>query len=288
MEQRETATRGASPVLPRLMDDLPEPAPAAPAPRRRVRIAVRERLARWSAAANAWLRTRQGRRAAVAAALIVVMAGGAGLAVALWPRRVPDYLNDPIDEVLDFTLLTSDFNNLPLEQRLALIKDLVHRLKNASAEDSMLMAAFAATIREKARKQLEENAQRLALDMLDSYAIEYTDVPDDRRAAFLDEKIIEFTTLMQEISGEKGGLSDDPEERLAQIKRQARRDQEAMRRRSGPMRAERVAGFLGFLNEGPGELTDPRQQARMTRFTRDMVRHLRGQDLATGKPRGGG
>ena len=39
------------------------------------------------------------------------------------------------------------------------------------------------------------------------------------------------------------------------------------------------------LNEGPGELTDPKQQARMTRFTRDMVRHLRGQDITSGRPR---
>mgnify|MGYP001371839425 CR=1 FL=1 len=281
----------SAPALPSLMDDIPVPAAAARngarsgPPRRDV---LRERLAAGAARLREFLRTRTGRRVAIAAAAVLLIGGGIGLTVALWPRPVPDYLNDPLDEILDFTLLTDDFNTLPIEQRLALIKDLVHRLKNASAEDSILMAAFAASIRDKARKQLEANAQRLALDMLDNYAIGYHDVPPEDRAEYLDRTVIEFTRLMEDISGERSGLSEDPNERLAQIKRQAKRDQERMGRNAGPMRADRVSGFLGFLNDGPGELTDPAQQARMTRFTRDMIRHLRGQDLSTGAPKGGG
>ena len=34
----------------------------------------------------------------------------------------------------------------------------------------------------------------------------------------------------------------------------------------------------------PGKVSDPVQRGRMTRFMRDMTRHLRDQDPATGKP----
>lgn len=283
--QRPPTTTGGL-GLPPLLEEPPAPAappkrPPRPPLRDRLRAALQRRLAPES-------RKRTIRAAIAAGAALAILAGSTG-AYLLWPRRVPDYLNDPMDQVLDFTLLTDEFNRLPLEKRLELVRDLIQRLKNASAEDSVLMAAFAASIRDKARKQLEENGQRLAIDMLDSYAAGYNHIPPQDRAAYLDEKILEFTRLMEDLSGEKSGLSDDPDERLAQIKRQAKRDQQRMsERNSDPMEPGRVFGFIGFLRDGPDRLVSPVQEARMTRFTRDMVRHLRGQDVATGKPRGPG
>lgn len=256
--------------------------PAAPrSPHRRKLAAL---LARARAPENRRTVTRIG----VVSAVLITALGSAAAAVALWPRAAPDYLSDPMDQVLDFTLLTDEFNKLPLEKRLELVKDLITRLKNSSSEDSVMMAAFAATIRDKARKQLEENGQRLAMDMLDSYAMDYGDVPPEQQADFLDDKIIEFTRLMEDLSGERSGLSEDPSERLNQLKEQAKRDQQRMSERAGAMQADRVAGFVGFLRDGPAELANPVQQARMTRFTRDMVRHLRGQDISTGRPKGPG
>lgn len=36
-----------------------------------------------------------------------------------------------MDEVLNYTLLTDEFNNLPVDKRLELLKDLIDRLKNS-------------------------------------------------------------------------------------------------------------------------------------------------------------
>jgi hypothetical protein len=221
----------------------------------------------------------------VAAAIAVLVVGVIGVR-ALMPRSVPDYANDPMDEVMDFTLLSDDFNSLPVEKRLDLLKDLIARLKTMSGEDSAMLAGFAATIRDNLRKQLEKNAKRLAVDVMDMYAGEYAGVPADQAGDFLDKKAIEFTRLMEDLTGEKMGLPEDDAERLAVMKRQAQRDQQMMRE-NAPQRmdAGQVTGLVDFLQRDAGEVADPQQRSRIARFGRDLTRHLRGQDVATGKPK---
>src|SRR5262245_35712609 len=102
---------------------------------------------------------RWARRTVAVLGAVVVLAGVTVGIASLWPRATPDYLEDDMDDVLDYTLLSEEFNNLPVQRRLELIKDLVQRLKTLSADDSAVMAAFAATIREQMRRQMERNVK---------------------------------------------------------------------------------------------------------------------------------
>ncbi|MBX3358618.1 MAG: hypothetical protein KF745_09320 [Phycisphaeraceae bacterium] len=223
-------------------------------------------------------------RVAVASVVVLGIGGAAWAAIEFWPRRQPDYLADPMDEVLDFTLLTTDFNKLPIDKRLSLIKDLISRLKNMTPQDAALMAAFATRLQEEARRQLEENAKRLALDVLDTYADDYRNVPEEERARFMDQKLLEFTRMMEDLAGDRIGLSENDDERLAQLKRQAKRDQERLREGGAPpIRADRVSQLIVDMQRD-AHLTSPLQQAQMTRFMRDMVRHVRGESIDGSPP----
>lgn len=224
------------------------------------------------------------RRVGLVAAAVLALGTGTWAAIEFWPRPAPDFLDDPMDQVLDYTLLTGDFNRLPLDQRLGLIKDLITRLKTMSAQDSLLMAQFATRLKEEARRQLEENAKKLAVDMLDSYAQGYKDVPPESRSDYLDQKAIEFTKLMEDLAGERSGLPADDGERLAALKRQAKRDEEMLARGDRRMRADRVSGFVQFMQKDSDKIASPMQQARMVHFTRDMVRHLRGENVNAPQP----
>lgn len=225
------------------------------------------------------------RRVGIAALAVTVLVGGAFGILALIPRSIPDYAHDPMDEVMEFTLLTDDFNNLPIEKRLELIKDLVNRLKTMSGDDSSALAMFAASIEREMRRQMEENAKRLAVDVVDLFAREYEQVPPEDARKFMDDKIVEFTRMMEDISGEQTGLPEDPQERIKTLREQAQRDQEFARRNApSQMDSRRVTDFVGFLRQDADQIAGPEQRGRVTRFMRDMTRHLRDQDISTGKP----
>ena len=218
----------------------------------------------------------------LAAALLV---GGSFGVLAMIPRPLPNIAEDPMDEVMDYVLLSEDFNRLSIEKRLELVKDLIDRVKTMSGEDSAMLAMFAASIEREMRRQREQNVKRLAVDVMDKYAQDYEGVPPDSAPEFLDEKIVEFTRMMEEISGERSGLPEDPDERLAALRRQAQRDQEFARENAPKqMNQERVGNFIGVLRRDAEQVAGPEQRGRVTRFMRDVTRHLRGQDVATGKP----
>lgn len=271
-----------------LTEDLLQ-TPAKGKPRKRGRRAGRDGagragvplgpIGRW------WGRCRTGDREARRVAVILGIAASiaflAGLTVALMPTRVPDYANDPLDKVFDFTLLTEDFNNLPIERRLELISVLSSRLQGMSSSESTVMAAFAAGIVGSARDQLERNASRLALDIFDSYATEYRTVPDAEREAFLDRKVVEFSRTMALLTGgDPDRLSD--EERLARSQRQAQRDADRVRenRPSGEM----TAGVFRFLDQGIGGHSTPQQRARLQVLVSDMGKHMRGEPISGREP----
>jgi hypothetical protein len=187
----------------------------------------------------------------------------------------PDYRKDSLKKVFTYTLLTEEFNKLPIEKRLELIGQLVQRMKSMSAGDSVLMAAFAAGIAGKAREQIETNASRLAIDLWDKYAQLYATVPLGQRANFLDNTALEFIKTMEAVSGETSDKSDT--ERLTEIRQQAQRDEEALSGKGMPP-SSAVARMYSIMRGNVGDHASPAQRSRGQLMVRDMMRHFRGQD----------
>jgi hypothetical protein len=252
----------------------------------------REPLARRLAAPLVGLWSRIGadparkRRVLLAARVVgAVLLVGAGVGAYFFFRPVPkpDYLSDDLDDVLGYTLLTDEFNRLPVEERLKLIGQLVQRFKSLDAGDSVLLAGFAAGIAGSARDQLMENASRLAVDTWDKYAREYAKVPAENQEQYLDETFVGFTKMMEGIGGRVRNVSD--EERLAEGRRQAQRDVETMRNPSKGPSNEALGRMYSFMNNDVGSHASPQQRVRGQQMMRDMVRRLRNQDIHTGKPK---
>ncbi|MDX2130734.1 MAG: hypothetical protein SFY69_01620 [Planctomycetota bacterium] len=208
---------------------------------------------------------------------------GVGLYFVLRPTPRPDYLNDPLDDVFNYTLLTDDFNSLPVEQRLALIGQLVQRLKGMDAGDNVLLASFAAGIAGAARDQIEENASRLVLDVWDRHAAGYEDVPLEERELYLESAFIDMAETIEAITGQVRDVSDA--ERINEVRRQAARDRENLREGNNVPPPEAIGRMAAFMNSRVGGHANPAQRARGTQMLRDMTRHFRGQDISTGRPK---
>lgn len=212
---------------------------------------------------------------------MLALAGGiVAVATLIGPSR-PDYSSDRIDTLFEYTLLTDEFNRLSVRERAELIGQLVQRVGDMGASDSVLLAAFAATIRGEAREQLMDNASRLFVDMIDEQAVRYDpNLPKHERVAQLERSIAEMSRLFEQMSGEERDVTD--EERVAEAKVQAQRD--AQRARQGDLTARDAGRFFGVMNRTLGQRASPHQSARGGRMLRDMTRHMRGQDIDTGKP----
>jgi hypothetical protein len=235
----------------------------------------------WGNGKNRYRSSKRFRIATWITAAVVLGGGGYGLYEWLRPVPVPDYDTAPMSSVLDFTFLTDEFNKLPVEQRVTMIGSLVKRIRSMDGRESMLMAGFAAGLTGKAREQLEENASRLMLDVMDNFAVGYTAVPVEEKEAFIESKVVEMVRLMTNIAGEENTQTD--EEILADARRQAERDQNFMR--SGNFTGDMAGRTFTTLNNGIGKHSSPHQKARVGNFLRDMTRHLRDQDVNTGKAR---
>jgi hypothetical protein len=221
------------------------------------------------------------RRTCWALLALGVIGAGAYWYMELRPKPVPLVAEDDLDDVLNYTLLTDDFNKLSIDERLAIIKELVARMKGMDSGDSALMAAFAAGISGKARDQLQKNADKLAIDVWDKFAQSYEKIAKDQRDKHLDDAFVEFTKMMEDIAGISRNVPD--EKRLSDAKSQAKRDMDRVKGRA--MRAEYVDNFFQMYSQRGSKETSPAQRGRMTRFAQDMTRHLRGQDIDSGKPK---
>lgn len=199
---------------------------------------------------------------------------------ALRPTPQPDYATAPMDEVLGYTLLEDDFNLLPIDERLGLMKDLIERLKTMGSGDSVLMAQFAAMIEGDLREKMMKNASKLVLDVWDKYALDYTDVPLADRGEFLDNKFLELTKMMESLAGVESKQTD--EERLKDVREQAARDEDMFESGRGPD-AGAMAFMTTFLRNGLGQHSSPQQQQRGQQLMRDMTRHFRGRNVETGR-----
>ena len=258
--------------LPSLIDDLGAVGPAPRAPRENP-------LRRFVAAQTATPAKAKRFKAVTGSAAGLAIGAGliAGL-LALLPTPRPDYADDPIDDVLGYTLLTSDFNQLPLEERVDLIGQVVKRVEAMSSGDGTLLASFAAGIMGEAREQLEENAATLMIDMWDAYAPGYTAIEDpEAREAYLADAVVGMTRLFERLDGDPTTKTD--EELLADARRQAERDRNAFRDPTrGPSTAG-VARFFNFMQREVGDRATPHQRARITELSRDMTRYLRGEKI---------
>lgn len=257
----------------------PSPAPRAARPPSRLTLAWRRKVAAYRA-------DPAFRKRVIAGASILTLAAGVGLFFLLRPMPKPDYDKDRLDTVFKYTLLTEQFNALPVEERMRLIGQLVQRLKSMSTGDSLLMASFAAGIAGNARQQIERNASRLAIDSWDKYAKSYNDIPDDRKGEYLDQTLVEFSKTMEALGGRARDLSD--EDRLAEVKREIAREKARISQPGNKPGATDVGRMFSFLDRSVGSHANPAQRSRGALLMRDMGRHLREENLTTGKPKGGG
>jgi hypothetical protein len=183
-------------------------------------------------------------------------------------------------DLLDYTFITDDFNKLPIEQRLELIRDLIKRFSTMEGSESVLMAQWAAMIGGDLREQMMKNASLMAIDMWDSAASKYAGVPPEDRDEFLDKTVVDFLKTMESFNP-NGPRNISDEKRLEEAKAQANRDKNAIR--SGEMSSGDLGQMADFMRNGMGKFAAPQTQTRAAQMMRDMTRHLRGQDIATGK-----
>lgn len=226
------------------------------------------------------------RALAAATGVTIALLGAGGGAALAWsafrPIRVPDAANDPLANVLGFALLDKDFRKLPVKERLEIVLQLAERLRTMSAGDSVLVAAFAAGIAGEARKQLEENMRTLGIDLMTDYANKYAQVDGAKREEFLDETALEWSRLLEQLTGQERDVDDAT--RLQEMQTQAQRDAEQGRRRDGPLRSDNVADFFSSMQADINADANPNQRAQTAKFMRDMTRHLRGRDIRTNQP----
>src|SRR5690606_7635905 len=114
------------------------------------------------------------------------------------PVPRPDYETGKLDTVFAYTLLTDEFNKLPVEERIRLIGELVRRVRSMDSSDSVLMAAFAARISGAARDQLVENASLVMVDLTDRAASQYNqNASPAERKTFIEQQAIELQIAME-------------------------------------------------------------------------------------------
>jgi hypothetical protein len=283
-------TQQSSPRMPGLMDDLVPVRGDAPRPRASLRLGLPRRASRWwSDVQGDPGRRRRVRRIAMALGGLLLVGGGVGAYFALREKPQPDYLASDIDDILDYTILSDEFNNLPIEKRMELLGQLVSRLKKFDSGDSELLAAFAAGIKGDIRRQLEENISRLAIDSWDQKAAAYEklgkDASSEERREFLEKSYVDFEKMMETVGGRVRNVSD--EDRLARAKKDGKREYESFKEGKRPGNSE-LGEFVGFMNNKMASHAAPSQRARGAGMMRDMTRVFRGQDPATGKAPGGG
>lgn len=265
--------------LPGLLESEPGTTmPAARPPARR--RSAGETLRGWWDAARA---TPKRRRALGIVCAVLVLGVGTGLFLRYGPVFQPDYRRGKLDRVMNYTLLTDEFNNLPVEKRMELIGQLVQRLRKMDAGDSVLLAGFASGVAGAARDQLEENASRLAIDLWDKHAKDYDSVPEAEREEFLEQAFVDFQKTMEAVGGQVRDVSDS--DRINEVRKQAARDRQALRDPENQPPPEAIGRMVSVMNRTLGSNANPTQRVRGAQMMRDMVRHFRGQDIATGKPK---
>jgi len=211
------------------------------------------------------------RRTIMAVSSVGAVAVGLGIYLAVRPVPKPDYESAEIARLFDYTLLTDEFNKLPVEERVRLIGQLVQRVRDMDASESAMMAAFFAGVAGEAREQLEENASKLMLDAADMVAKDYAAVPPEQRADYMDEAIVRLVRLGEAL--DPGLAERTDEEILDQARRDAQRDEDALER--GEISSNQASRMMIFMESRVQRNASSHQRQRVNLFMRDMIRHLR-------------
>ncbi len=188
---------------------------------------------------------------------------------------------DPFGGSLSSVVFEDEFNRLPVEERLDIIRELLDRMRSMDSGSSAMLAAFAAGIKNEARQQLEKNARTLMIDFMDMHAQRYAGADAKDREKMLDESLRDMVTLQRELFGMEAD-EDGVDEGVERARRDAAREQERAAANRERLSGGEAAGFMRWA-QNESEDSSPNQRARVTLFMRDMTRHLRGQDLDTGK-----
>ncbi|QKK06991.1 MAG: hypothetical protein HND58_01655 [Planctomycetota bacterium] len=255
-----------------LLDDDPTVATIGvgahkPSLRDRLRAVEKGAVARFNAAwAVPW-----SRYAIMGGSSVAALALGLGIYLAIRPVPKPDYEQAEMGKIFNYTLLTEEFNRLPVEERIELISQLVDRVGDMDASESVMMAQFFAGIAGEAREQIERNAGKLLVDATDLVAKDYAAVPPEERDAYLDDAYVRLVRLTSPFDGSIDRRTD--EELLERGRRDTKQGQEAMG--SGEVNADQASRLLVFMNQQTAKSASPAQQQRLTLFMRDMTRRLR-------------
>ncbi len=247
-------------------------------PLRRLDAAIKARVAGWKAWANA--STERRHRVVVGAWIacgIFVAGAGVGSYFVFRPTPKPDFDDGLLDNVLDYTLLSDDFNNLPLEERLDLLRQLIGRFKDMGDSESPIVAAFAAGISGEARKQLEKNASRLVLDLMDKHALDYAKARPEDREKTLDDALVGLSKTFEALGGRVSDKSDA--ERLSEAGDNAKRDEAWIKSADKEQIGNMTGRMMSTMNDTIAQQATPQQKGRMAPLMRDMTRHLRGQSV---------
>ncbi|MEM7756413.1 MAG: hypothetical protein AAF297_12370 [Planctomycetota bacterium] len=245
-----------------------------PKPPTRVQLADAKLRAAIGGAARWPLATKPRRVVSGVVGVLALVGAGVGTWLAVRTQPPPDYSSAPINTIFEYTLLTDDFNKLPVEERLALIGELVTRMESLGGSDSVLLALFASMIVGEARAQLEENVSRMAVDLFDQYAVDYdATAPIEDRRDFLAQTYLDFERQIAAVTGQT--IDEPDEERLADAKRRAQRDLD--RAQSGRVDAGEALRVFDILNNGLGQHASGHQKIRIATMTRDMVEMLRSE-----------
>jgi hypothetical protein len=219
------------------------------------------------------------RRRLVAAVAIAATLGLAGGAWAWWSSRwkpPPSIFDTPVDDVLGY-LAIDDFNQLPLEERVRFMIEFANRFRGVEQSESAVMAAFFAGLTVKSKEQLRQNARTLAKDILADGAATYVNLPDKERGAFIDQWLVRWSKVGEEIAmGEPRQRSD--EDRIDEFRREARRGQERQAERAVDISLTEVgaARFLDLWQSDVEAAATPREQGQITRFMVDVRKRLTG------------
>jgi hypothetical protein len=192
--------------------------------------------------------------------------------VVLRPTPEPDVWGDELTQVADF-VFDEDFNRLDPWSRLDYLKNLIKRFKDFDQDDAAMLSNFLTKMNERMREQIEENVKNLVADLMSDSARSYLDLPPHERAAYLDEWILYFDKMGDDINDRERSITDA--ERLAKIERRSQRDYERARERSGSVRSEGVNQFFKMYDEASNEVGAV-ERGEIAVFMRDLTRHLRG------------
>ncbi|MDQ7014665.1 MAG: hypothetical protein Q9O74_12350 [Planctomycetota bacterium] len=255
-----------------LLDDDPAATTIGIAPRRaslrdRLRNAERNVAARFNAA---WARPAS-RYAIMGVSSVAALGLGLGIYLAVRPVPKPDYEQAEMNRIFNYTLLTEEFNNLPVEERIELVSQLYSRVRDMDASESVLVAQFFAGIAGEAREQLERNAGKLFVDAADLVAKDYAAVPPEEKGEYLDNAYVRLARLTAPFDSSIDRRTD--EELLEGARRDSKQSQEVME--SGEVSADDASRLLVFMNQQTRKSASPAQQQRLTLFMRDMTRRFR-------------